>query len=59
MNQIQKRVGWLAAATMKSNGIFSDGGECLCSGRFTPEQCADFNPTVKVAPKKEKKSKKK
>jgi len=38
-----KKIGWLAKATMKDNGVFSDSGECLVSGRFDKNACDAFN----------------
>jgi len=51
------RVGWLANATMKDNGIFADNGEMLVSGKFDSDAQAAFNP--KAAKKETKKAKKK
>ena len=50
------RVGWLANATMKDNGIFADNGEMLVSGKFDSDAQAAFNPK---AAKKDKNRKKK
>jgi len=47
------RVGWLANATMKDNGIFADNGEMLVSGKFDSDTQKSFNP------KSEKKASKK
>jgi len=51
-----KKIGWLANATMKDNGIFASNGEALISGKFDKSAQDAFNGKAKKEkPKAEKK----
>jgi hypothetical protein len=50
-----KKIGWLSNATMKDNGVFSDSGEKLVSGRFDKKACDAFNGVEKKPKVKTKK----
>jgi len=49
-----KKIGWLANATMKDNGIFASNGEALISGKFDKAAQDAFNGKAKKEVKVEK-----